>query len=359
MRELVRGILAVLFLTFLPSATAQTPARDAVLRDLARDVIAPAYQSLVAQCRELTNAVGQFTQTTNQASLDQARKAWLAAADAANRIRCFQAGPMADSDDAPTFYYPQVTGDSIEGVIADSSHAIDQSRIDEVGANSKGLYAAEYLLFDRRGGQATEPMESAKALDLLSGSERRREYLLAIVRDMETKAGQIADAWIASGDHATAAKFAAGGHVSIDVLVNHLAGSLEALQNRLSFPLMLPNPLSHQLYRIERSRSASSLEGAMAQLEGIQKIYRGSGGLGLGDAVKAVNAPLAKRIDDQFDKAMSAAKAIGEPLEQAAVDKRPAVQNACDQTHALEILFKVDLASALGVTITFTSGDGD
>jgi hypothetical protein len=41
------------------------------------------------------------------------------------------------------------------------------------------------------------------------------------------------------------------------------------------------------------------------------------------------------------------------------VDKRAALQNAVEQVHDLEILFKVDLASALGVTITFTSGDAD
>jgi hypothetical protein len=35
------------------------------------------------------------------------------------------------------------------------------------------------------------------------------------------------------------------------------------------------------------------------------------------------------------------------------------LQAAFEKAHALEILFKVDVASALGVTLTFTSGDGD
>ena len=60
------------------------------------------------------------------------------------------------------------------------------------------------------------------------------------------------------------------------------------------------------------------------------------------------------RFKDYFDN-----PEIDEPLEKAVVDKRAAVQRAVDKVHALEILFKVDLAGALGVTITFTSGDGD
>ena len=39
--------------------------------------------------------------------------------------------------------------------------------------------------------------------------------------------------------------------------------------------------------------------------------------------------------------------------------ERAALQIAYDKARVLEILFKVDLASTLGVTITFGSNDGD
>jgi uncharacterized protein len=359
-RWLWRAGLSLLLLVSPASAGAAPPSRETVLRDLAHDVIAAGYQSLAAKCRDLTNAVGQLVADTNQVSLAAAQKAWLAAADAANRMRCFQAGPVADSDAAATFYYWQVLPDNIEAVVNDSSNAIDQSLLDNAGATTKGLSAAEYLLFDRRGGQPTESAPSAKALDLLSASPRRRGYLLAVARDLETKAGQVAKDWTAPGAQGAAAKFAAGGQASINLLVNQLAHAIEDVgQNHLNFVLMLPNPISHQLFRIERSRSGSSLEGTIAYLEGIQTMYRGAGGYGLAEVVKEINAPLAKRIDNQFGVAIAATKAIGEPLKQAAVDNRAAVQKAYDQVHALEILFKVDLASALGVTITFISNDGD
>jgi predicted lipoprotein len=357
--------LALIFVVaeniLLPSAPAQSVAREAVLRDLARDVIAAGYQDLAAKCQALTNAAGQLAQTPDQVSLDQARLAWAGVADAANRVRCFQAGPIVDREYAATFYYAKISPPIIDGQLQESN-VIDQAYVAELGGNVKGMFALEYLLFGHKGYPGIETPNAPLVLEMLSGknSQRRRTYLLAVARDMEAKAGRLTQDWTSSGEQGAAAKFVAGGQATVNLLVNQLAHAIEdAEQARLNFVLVLPKPISGQLYRIEASPSGNSLQGVVAYLEGMQKLYRGAGGLGVADALKQVNAPLAKRVDEHFDDAISATKSIGEPLEQAVVDKRDAVQNACDKVHALEILFKVDLASALGVTISFTSGDGD
>jgi len=56
---------------------------------------------------------------------------------------------------------------------------------------------------------------------------------------------------------------------------------------------------------------------------------------------------------------MAAIESIGAPLEQVVPENPTAVQKAQDQTRALEVLCKADLASTLGVTLTFSSNDGD
>jgi predicted lipoprotein len=81
--------------------------------------------------------------------------------------------------------------------------------------------------------------------------------------------------------------------------------------------------------------------------------------LGLRDAVKLVNPGLETRLAEHMQAAISATRAIGAPLEQAVVNNRPALENAYEKTRALEILLKVDVVSALGVTLTFGSNDGD
>jgi hypothetical protein len=54
------SVFLVVETIFLSTALGQTVTREAVLRDLVRDVIALGYQDLAAKCQGLTNAAGQL-----------------------------------------------------------------------------------------------------------------------------------------------------------------------------------------------------------------------------------------------------------------------------------------------------------
>jgi uncharacterized protein len=354
-------VFIVANLLSLTSARTQTVTREAVLHDLAHNVMAADYQDLAAKCEALTNAAGQFAQSPDQASLDKARQSWIAVAEAADRLRCYQAGPLVDREYAASFFYARISQPGIENDLQ-TSNVVDQAYIAGLGGTTKGLFALEYLLFGHNGYPGNGTPNTAHVLELLSGDngQKRRTFLVALASDLESKASQLAQDWTAIGEQGASTKFAAGGQSSVNILINQLAHAIEDVeQSRLNFVLGLPQPLAGQLYRIEACPSGASLRDAIARVEGIEKFYRGAGGLGISDMIKQVNAPLDKRIQEQFQTTLTAIKDIGEPLDKAAVDKRAAIQNACDKTKALEILFKVDLASALGVTISFTSGDGD
>jgi predicted lipoprotein len=177
---------------------------------------------------------------------------------------------------------------------------------------------------------------------------------------VRAKAAQLLVDWKATGDRGAAEQFVKAGQESVNLLVNQLTLGIENIGDRhLNFVLLLPQPVSAQLDRIERSRSGTSLEGVLASLESARRLYGVGDRLGLDDAVKRLNAPAERRVEEQFEAAIAAVRAIGMPLEQAVADNRAAIQTAYDKTHALEILFKVDVASTLGVTLTFSSADGD
>jgi predicted lipoprotein len=152
----------------------------------------------------------------------------------------------------------------------------------------------------------------------------------------------------------------AGGQETLSSLVNQLAQNLEAIaESRINLALQLPAPVMRQLDRIEGARSRTSLTQLVASLRGADQIYRGSEGLGLDDYLRALNPALETRIEQQFQKAITALEAVESPIEEAVGDRKEFVQRAYAAIRDLEILFKVDLASALGVTIMFNSGDGD
>jgi predicted lipoprotein len=243
-------------------------------------------------------------------------------------------------------------------VLQSSSNAVDQAFLDNLGCETKGLFAIESLLFQQTStNQNVPPLLSAVAGQ---NRERTRSYLLALGREVANQATTIAHDWNsleASGAHT---KFVKGGQQSVNLLVNQLAACIEDVsENHLHFVLVLPNPISRQLYRVERSRSGTSLEGVLANLEGAQRLFRGAGGMGLQDAVKQVNPALEQRIADQFAVTIGCVQALGAPLEQVVVKNRPALENAYQKARALEVLIKVDVVSALGVTLTFSSSDGD
>jgi uncharacterized protein len=346
---------------FSQSASPASFSREAMLRDVASNAFVSGWQEISARCRELTNCLGQFVDDPNQAALDKARAAWLAAAQASAQMRCFQSGPIADREWTSTFNYWKVLPDRIQGVLFSSSNSVDQTFLDNLGCETKGLFAIEYLLFQQPAPASTNQNVPPILAELAGQNrERTRSYLLALGRELASQATCIADDWNTLDASGAQTKFVKGGQQSVNLVVNQLAACLEDVsENHLHFVLVLPNPISRQLYRVERSRSGTSLEGVIATLEGAQQLFRGGGGLGLRDAVKQVNPALAKRIADQFETTMSSVRALGAPLEQVVVNNRPALEKAYEKARTLEVLIKVDVVSALGVTLTFSSNDGD
>jgi len=347
---------------FPRSATAQTVTKEALLRNMVQDVIAPAYQELALKCHALTESLEGFVKIANSESLEKARQAWGAALLSSRRIQWLQTGPIADREYLSSFYYSKVLAIRIEAVVK-SPRAIDDSYLGELGATAKGMFALEYLLFDRKVQQSAEGSQPvATVLASFSGADatRRGQYVLALARDLETKAGHLAADWAATGEQSAPAKFVAGGQESLNRVINQLAQFIEQIaEQRIDFVLHLPQPIAPQLNRVEGSASGTSQQSVVALLRGAQKLYRGADGGGLEVYLKHLNGPLAERLKGQFESAIAAVESIGAPLEQVVPENPASVQNAQDKTRALEVLCKTDLASVLGVTLTFSSNDGD
>jgi predicted lipoprotein len=157
---------------------------------------------------------------------------------------------------------------------------------------------------------------------------------------------------------AFAEQFAAGGQVSLNRLIGQMAGTVENVaSNRLNLVLGLDKNHMLRASQVEGWPSGTSQAIALALLIGTQRLYEGKGRLG--DLVKPVAPAIDERIRSGFAEAVVAVEKLGAPLEQIVKVDRPALEGAVTATKALELAMKVDLASALGITITFQSGDGD
>lgn len=344
------------------SAMAQSVTKDAMLRDIVRNVIVPDHQELAVKCHALTVAVEQLVKAPTPESLEKTRQAWIAALLGARQIQWLQTGPIADREYLSTFYFGKVLPVRIEDVL-NSSRVIDDSYLDELGATTKGMFTLEYLVFDERSESSAKASTNAVAdTKRLFGTnvQRRCQFLLALANDVRRKAANVSVDWASTNRQDAAAKFAAGGQETLNGLVNQMAKVLENVaENHLHLALQLPAPVMRQLDRIEGGRSRTSLPQLIAIVRGTHKVYRGGEGKGIDDYLRELNRSLESRVEQQFQKALSALQAIDAPLEEAVTERKESVQLAYQTVRDLEILFKVDLASALGVTITFNSNDGD
>ena len=360
-RRLIATLALAVVIILPQTAGAQSVTKDTLLRNTVSKIIVPAYQDLAGKIHALSDSVDDFTKAPTTDSLRKAREAWVAASLASRKIQWLQSGPIADRDYQASFYYAKILPGRIDEVLK-ASAAINAAYIEELGATVKGMFALEYLLFDRIEEAIREESTKSSVLELYSRPEaaRRRQYAVALAHDLDVKAGQLVKEWTTPGDQGAAEKFTAGGQETLNRIVNHLAQLLEQVaEQRINFVLQLQPPLSRQFDRIEGSRSGTSLQSAIALLHGAQKLYQGTDGEGLEGYLKGLNAPLAERSRLQFETVIAAVQGIGAPLEQVVPKNRAPVEAAYEKTRSLEVLCKTDLPSTLGVTITFSSNDGD
>jgi predicted lipoprotein len=138
-----------------------------------------------------------------------------------------------------------------------------------------------------------------------------------------------------------------------------MAGTAETVARKFRDVLDLATNGHLKAREIEGWPSGVSTDILAALVQGTERFYAGGGSLSLADLVAAVAPAVEPRVRVAFADALAAIRRIGSPVEVAAVANRPAVELAARIAKTLEVALKVDLASALGVTLTFTSGDGD
>lgn len=306
--------------------------RETVIKGIAEKVVAPAYVDLDAHCRALSTSVNAFAQKPDAESLKNLRGCWKDVFLSAQRISCFKLGPVADEDHAPAFYFSPIRPASIEKIV-NAREPMTEGKVEEWGAAAKGLRAIEYL--------TVAPSPEA-ALEKLKGEERRRLYLQLLADDVARHAAKLAKDW-QPPISASAQRFIDGHQESMNALVNQLAWSVENLAERQIRPIIIP----------EKQSEPAAVDGQMtARLEGVQRILCAENGIE--DLLKNLGSSAGERLKLQMENAIVKVKELEASEKQR--EKATAAYEACRQ---VELLIKVDAASALGVTMTFSPIDGD
>ncbi len=315
----------------LAPACRRTPDREAALRALVLEVVRPNAQALLAESRTFDAAL--------QKSLDAGRDAFKRALLAWKRAATFRDGPLVQSNALVRAMFWPARPKAIDAAVLGVG-SIDRRSIEAASVDAKGLFALEYLLF-----AGTE------------GGERRHRYACEASANVVAYAERIARLLGDGRDYADA--FARAGRDSVNQLIVQSIDTIEALAGRLAKLTRTASAGEIRPVAVESYYSGTSLAIALALVTGTEALYSGAGGGGLGDVAAGVSKPVDTRVRDAFTAARDALEKLGAPLEQSVRSNPSSMANASAAIKALELALKVDLASALGITLTFTSADGD
>jgi len=326
---------------------ARTPTREAALDALVVQQVAPDLRALEGACRTLETHAATLARAPSEATVEAARGAWRAALIAWQRVHAFHEGPLDETRALVRAHFWPLRVPALE-VLVQSDRPVDDAHIAQLGVDVRGMFALEWLLFDAR----TAPALHAHGPE----GVRVRALVQALSRDVAQHAAR---AHGALGGAAFATRFAEGGQESLSRLVNDLAATVERLASERLAPVLEQHARKRlRASDVQGARSGLSTEIVRTQLAAIEQLYTGAQP-SLSTLAQAAAPGIDTRVRGRFSKVRGLVARLDAPLEQLVMRDRARVMEAFRAVKELEVALKVDLASALGVTLTFTSADGD
>ncbi len=318
------------------------PAKERILRDLAENVIVPASSELERKCAALLKATAKLEAEPSDDILAVVRACWKEVAIAVAQFECFKRGPVLDVRYAPAFFFP-ARSISIERAIK-SVDTISEGTIAELSVAAKGVWAIEYLLYP--------PPDAAAELIRGPSTAARRRFLHLIAGELAAKTSTLASEW-REPRSASAQAFCDGGQASVNAMVNQLAWTIRTNEDRLR--AMAISSVQKDTLGVPSGLARRMIH---ASLEGSRRMYSSDQGFGLDDWLRHIGAPVALPFEAKFKALLEATDALAQEQD-SPKDRAAEAKLAFEACRELERLIKVDLVSALGVTLTFGPADGD
>lgn len=338
--------------------------KSRLLADTTQNMILPTYATVA----ETLNAFHMQTQSLcaapTAAELTRTQEAWRAIRPGLKASENFNFGPFKDLRIRSAVEWWPASYDRVETAISGAPSPITTQYIAELGADQRGLYTAEYLLFGLDG---QDPLAQMQA------DPTRCEFLMQSAAFAAEKGALLSETWGVIGAGGYADAFSGAGDTSetyttsqqaIDELVNFMIFAVEDLAyNKLGVPLGQKNGGTVDLEAIQGGLSDNALDDLQSALAGFEKTYHAKGAAGSGVSLSQLVASRKVAVDElvQSDlaEAQAAIGAIPAPLKSALESQPDTVQSAFDALVELERTLSVDMAGVLGVTLTFNDNDGD
>jgi predicted lipoprotein len=344
-----RSFLLGLALAPLGWACRRAITREEALRATLQRVLLPDARAIGQTSLQLEAALLQLSAAADAAALERARQAFRAALLAWQRSFAFQHGPFMTSGALLRACYWPARKHSIANLVL-SGGTLDAARVTLLGVDEKGLFNIEQLLFEPESEGDTTPWV------LGPHGEPARALARAFAADVKAQAQT---ALVQLGDGAAFTdEFARAGQMSLNRLLDKLLGTVEASTTRIERVLIAHTDHKLRASDVQAAPSGLSSELLKTWLAVAERCYGRAQEPSLAALAQAVAPAIHSHTSAALAQASAAVAPLG-PLERLVERQAPQLAAAVTALKSLEVSMRTELASALGVTISFNSSDGD
>lgn len=326
--------------------------RGSMLAYYADQHIQPAIDSLSTAAQVLHSSLLGLPAQPSSTELGELRAAWSRVYLHWQVASVYNVGPAAEQGLRKRMMEELGTFPVSEAKINNYLNAGDTS-FANFDRDSRGLFAIEYLLF---AGTDTD------ALNRLAQNPVRN-YLMALSNRFRSETARIASEWRGYRSEFVGNTATSAGSPTVQ-LYNEFLLVYEGLKNfKLGLPLGLRMGQNQsEPQKVEAFYSGQSLAGISRQMQALETFWRGNGSTGFRAYLLASTGgeELVNRTEAQLRIIEARITACGTGRLDSLITGNP--QPAIDLHTELQRntrFFKSDMSSLLGLTITYSSGDGD
>ncbi len=348
MRLIAAFALALMLVT---PAAAQIVSPSEMLRSSVTNFIRPQTRAFATRTSELAAAMYALCRGGELAS---AREAFAASVSAYGRIEWLRVGPLMEANRADRIlFWPDRRGiglRQVQTVLAESNpDATEHAALAEKSVAVQGLGALEFVLF----GTGSETLGKADG-------DFRCAYGHAIAENLAAMGGEIADGWTdddgislrltqpeaAYADYRTTTE-------SLEAVVGLVSHGIENMRDTRINPFIAGTDGKANPKQALFWRSGQTMAMLRANVEGLRALVELSSII--------TDPALLAQVTNTFNRAETALHSVTLPVEQAVAN--PAQAAALDDlvaaTQDLQRLIGEELSATLGLSVGFSSLDGD
>ncbi len=336
--------------------------RQAMLVNLADNVIVPSYDSLNSATTSLKTKVEQLQGSVSAENIELAKSQWKKTLSAWQYAGVYNFGPASDRGLVALFNPYPVSETRIEENIASGNYNLESA----VNINAVGLQAIDYLLF----GIETE---SENLAEFFSNNPNYLLYLNDNVALLDSKIQSTLEEWNQS--YRSTFVNATGTDIgsSLGQLVNSSIEYLEIYirDAKVGIPAGARSSSGFPLPAQVEAFYNGSISNEMLDkgLEGWKNMFLGNSldgneGLGLDDYLIFLGTtfdgnPLHEEILNRLSLAQEKTLALNNDMKLAVVEEQDVCLEIFEELQRSIVLLKVDMTSAMGIQITYVDNDGD